>query len=74
MFICLYNCKNEINMFKPKGEYNLPAVIAGKEVTIKTDVVESDIPMLLSRQAMKTDGVKIDLESDTAQFLIKILP
>ena len=32
-----------------KGEYNLPAVIAGKEVTIKTDVGESDIPQLLSR-------------------------
>ena len=39
---------------KSKGEYNRPAVIAGKEVTIITDVVESDIPLLLSRQAMKT--------------------
>ena len=47
---------------KSKGEYNLPAVIAGKVVTIKTDVVESDIPLLLSRQAMK-----MDLKSDTAQ-------
>ena len=56
---------------KSKGEYNLPAVIAGKEVTIKTDVVESDIPLLLSRQAMKTAGVKMDLESVTAQFFDK---
>ena len=38
---------------KSKGEYNLPAVIAEKEVTIKTDVVESDIPLLLSTQDMK---------------------
>ena len=59
---------------KSKGEYNLPAVIAGKEVTIKTDVLESDIPLLFSMQAMKTDGVKMDFESETAQILIKILP
>ena len=59
---------------KSKGEYNLPAVIAGKEVTIKTDVVEFDIALLLSRQAMKTAGVNMDLESETAHILIKILP
>ena len=47
--------------FKSKGEYNLPAAIAGKEVTIKTDV-ESDIPLLLSKQAMKTAGVKMDFD------------
>ena len=56
---------------KSKWEYNVPAVIAGKEVTIKTDVVESDIPLLLSRQAMKTAGVKMDLESDTAKIFDK---
>ena len=56
---------------KSEGQYNLPAVIAGKEVTIKTDVVESDIPLILSRQAMKTAGVKMDLESDTAQIFDK---
>ena len=46
------------------------SVIVGKEVTIKTDVVESDIPLQLSRQAMKTAGVKMDLESDTALLLL----
>ena len=56
---------------KSKGEYNFPAVIAGKEVTIKTDVVESDIPLLLLRQAMKTAGVKMDLERDRAQIFDK---
>ena len=56
---------------KSKGEHNLPAVIAGKEVTIKTDVVESDIPLLLSRQSIKTAGVKVALESDTAKFFYK---
>ena len=54
-----------------KGEYSLPGIIAGKEVTIKTDVVHSDIPLLLSRDAMKTAGVKMDLENDTANIFGK---
>ena len=56
---------------KSKGEYSLPAVIAGKEVTIKTDVVESDIPLLLSRTAMKKAAIKLDLETDTAVIMGK---
>ena len=46
-------------------------MIAGKEVFIRTDVVDSDIPLLLSRRAMKTAGVKMDLESDTAMIFGK---
>ena len=56
---------------KSQGEYSIPAVIAGKEVTIKTDVVGSDIPLLLSRTAMKTASVKMDLEKDTATIFGK---
>ncbi|MCG7877703.1 MAG: transposase [Candidatus Thiodiazotropha endolucinida] len=54
-----------------KGEYSLPAVIAGKEVIIKTDVVQSDIPLLLSRTAMKKAAIKLDLENDTAVIMGK---
>ena len=54
-----------------KGEYSLPVVIAGKEATINTDVVESDIPLLLSRTVMKKAAVKIDLENDTATIMGK---
>ena len=56
---------------KSKCEFSLPAVIAGKEVTIKSDVVESDIPLLLSRTAMKKAAVKMDLENDTATIMAK---
>ena len=56
---------------KSKGEYHLPAILAGKEVTITTDVVESDIPLLLSRSAMKRAGVKMDLENDSANIFGK---
>ena len=52
-------------MLKSKGEYWLPVVIAGKKVTVLTGVVMSDIPLLLSREAMKTAGVKIDSVKDT---------
>ncbi|OWF53616.1 hypothetical protein KP79_PYT25470 [Mizuhopecten yessoensis] len=38
---------------KSDGEYELPMCIVGKQVTVKTDVVDSDIPLLLSRSAMK---------------------
>ena len=53
------------------GEYSLPACLVGNRVTIKTDVVESDIPLLLSRQAMKAARVKMDLENDSAEIMGK---
>ena len=59
------------NQLRSDGEFLLPAEIAGKEVRIKSDVVKSDIPLLLSRKAMKTAGVKMDLENDTATILGK---
>ena len=39
------------------GEFCLPADIAGKQVRIKTDVIQSLMPLLLSRNAMKAAGV-----------------
>lgn len=47
----------------------LPAILVGKDVTIKTDVVTSDIPLLLSREAMKKARVKLDMENDSAEIL-----
>jgi hypothetical protein len=51
---------------KSDGKYELPVCMVGKQVRVKTDVVESDIPLLFSRSAMKKAGVKMDLENDTA--------
>ena len=45
---------------KSQAVYFFPAMIAGKEVTILTDVIAADIPLLLSRKSMKTAGIKID--------------
>ena len=40
--------------------YTIQGLIAGKPVLIKTDVVKSDIPLLLSRTAMKAMDCKMD--------------
>ena len=43
----------------------LPCKIAGIKATIRTDVVECNIPLLLSRDAMKRAKMQINFENDT---------
>ena len=42
----------------------IPCSINGRNVYLKTEVVDSDIPCLLSKKSMKSARVKIDLEND----------
>ena len=51
-----------------QGEYIIPGSVAGKSVKIRADVVDSDIPLLLSRNAMKTMGCRMNFEDDTANI------
>ena len=44
----------------------LPCEFAGKFVTIRTEIVNSNIPLLLSKQSMKKAGMKLNLVNDTA--------
>ena len=53
------------------GSFKIPAMIAGQEVMIITDIVDSDIPLLLSKTAMKKAGVKLNLQNDTAEIFGK---
>ena len=46
-------------------------MLADKEVTLRTDVVEPDIPLLLSNISLKRAGVNIDIEKGTASILGK---
>ncbi len=46
----------------------LPCNIAGKDVIIEVDVVESAIPLLLSLKSLKTANAKLNLEKDTAEL------
>ena len=40
---------------------------------IKTDVVDSEIPLLLSRNEMKNPGAKIDLRMTELKYLERLL-
>ena len=51
----------------------LPCVIAGKSVSIVTDVVDSEIPLLLSKSAMKKAKTNLNLD-DTVTMFGKQLP
>lgn len=54
---------------KSSGCYRIPATIANKQILIDTDVVESDIPLLLSKESMKRAAMKLDLQNDRAEVL-----
>ena len=52
----------------------LPCVIADIEVRIITDAVNSDIPLLLSKDTMKKAGTCLNFEDDTVMMLKKKIP
>ena len=52
----------------------LTCVIADIEVSIITDVVDSDIPLLLSKDAMKRAGTCLNFEDDSVMMLKKKIP
>ena len=52
-----------------EGQFMLPAQIAGKRVSISTEIVNSNIPLLLSKDAIKKARVKLNLESDAAEIM-----
>ena len=45
----------------------IPCLIGGRHSSIKTEVVESDIPLLLSKPDMKRLGFKINMVNDTLE-------
>ena len=44
----------------------IPCVLAGKNINIRTDIVDCNIPLLLSKESMKKAGMVIDTNTDTA--------
>lgn len=53
------------------GCYEIPACIVGKQVMLITDVIDSDIPLLLSKSDMKRTQMCLDLKNDTAEIMGK---
>ena len=58
-------------LFKSSKQVTLPASIANMDVSITTDVVDCDLPLLLSKDAMKTAKVKLDFVNDKVNILGK---
>ena len=65
---------NKLKVFRFGGEYTkpslglyfIPACIAGKNVTIETETVDSDLPLLFSKTSIKKMGAEIRFHNDTA--------
>ena len=51
-------------MIKSIRKVTFPAVIANTKVSLSTDVVDYNIPLLLSKESMKKAGVQIDFGED----------
>ena len=52
----------------------LPCVIADIEVSIVTDVADSDIPLLSSKDSMKRAGTCLNFENDSVTMFKKKIP
>ena len=52
----------------------IPAVIGDKCVSIATDIVDADIPLLLSEKAMKNGNMSIDFGTDQMQAFGQTIP
>ena len=55
-------------------EVTLPCVIADIEVSIITDVVDSNITLLLSKDSMKRAGICLNFENDSVTMFKKKIP
>ena len=51
----------------------IPCILAGKKIQICTDIVECNVPLLLSKESMKKAGMSIDLKNDTVTVFEKCL-
>jgi len=47
-----------------KGKIKLPAKVGSKSILIETDIVDADIPLLLSKEALKNAGTLLDFNND----------
>ena len=54
--------------FQSSKKVKLPAKIGNKNVQIETDVVEAEIPMLLSKMSMKKADAKLDFVQDSVDM------
>ena len=51
-------------VFSSNTMYTIPIQVGSVEATLDTHVVQSEIPLLLSRESLKRAGAEIDFKSD----------
>ena len=61
------------NVYNSDKYVFIPCVLGGKDIIIKTNVVECDIPLLLSKTAMKKAGMIFNMKNDTVEIFDKIV-
>ena len=52
----------------------IPVTIGSKKVNIETDVIDLNIPLLLSKNGMKKAGTKLDFGDDQVRMLGEDVP
>ena len=52
----------------------IPAIIGLHKIFIKTDIINADIPLLLSKAAMKRAQIQLNFKSDTITFMGEEIP
>ena len=57
------------NSYSSIKQATIPVVIGNKEVYISTDIINSDIPLLLSKQSMKRANTNLNFINDTVNIL-----
>ena len=62
-------CFGDGNAVKGLNCVKFPAVIGNKKVFFNANVVDSEIPLLISKQSMKKAGLKLDCSNDMAEML-----
>ena len=62
------------NTLKSIHSVVLLCIITGMKISISIDVVDSDIPLLLSKNAMKRAKTRINFENDTVTMLGRKVP
>ena len=58
-------------LYESKERVKIPANIAGIDFVINTDIIDAEIPLLLSKDAMKKAGVIINLKNDEVKMFGK---
>ena len=56
-------------LIKSNKKVTIPTVIADQKVMLTTDVISNDLPLLLSKEAMKRGNTQIDFASDKMNIL-----